>query len=102
MEYETPKLEILPDDETFESDMRLYLKWLEMEGINEDFERSKVWEDFLNRNAIIFGAVPSLYDRHKMLPAYQIKESFIRKVALRVRKIVHEGRRMSDVQNEKW
>lgn len=96
MEYETPKLEILPDDETFESDCNLYLKWLEMEGINEDFERSKAWEDFLNRNAIILGAVPSLYDQHKMLPAYKIKESFIHRVALRVRKIVREGR-MSDV-----
>ena len=87
MEYETPKLEILPDDETFESDCNLYLKWLEMEGINEDFERSKAWEDFLNRNAIILGSVPSLYDRYIMLPVYRIKESFIHRVALRMRKI---------------
>ena len=85
MEYETPKLET--DDETFESDMNLYLKWLEMTGLNEDFERSKAWEDFLNRNAIILGSVPSLYDQHKMLPAYRIKESFIRRVALRMKKI---------------
>ena len=101
MEYETPKLEILPDDETFQNDMYLYLKWLKMESLNEDFERSKDWEDFLNRNAIILEAVPSLYDPHKMLPVYRIKESFICRVALRMRKVIREGR-MSDVQDEKW
>lgn len=87
IEYETPKLEILPDDETFENDMCLYLKWLKMVCVDEAFERSKAWEDFLNRNAIILGSVPSLYDRHIMLPAYRIKESFIHRVALRMRKI---------------
>ena len=87
MVYETPKLEILQDDETFENDMHLYLKWLKMTDTNEDFERSKAWEDFLNRNAIILGSVPSLYDPHQMLPAYRIKESFIRRVALRMKKI---------------
>ena len=87
MVYETPKLEILQDDKTFENDMHLYLKWLKMTGTNEAFEKSKPWEDFLNRNAIILGSVPSLYDPHEMLPVYRIKESFVYKVALRMRKI---------------
>lgn len=83
MVYETPKLEILQDDETFVNDMYLYMKWLKMICVDEAFERSKPWEDFLNRNAIILGSVPSLYDPHQMLPAYKIKKSFINRVALR-------------------
>lgn len=83
MVYETPKLEILPDDETFVNDMYLYAKWAKMICVDENFERSKAWEDFLNRNAIILGSVPSLYDPHKMLPAYRIKKSFIHRMSLR-------------------